>query len=553
MTYSNLPFGAILDDLCCRFIINIPSDELQSVQRVGFQVELCHWFYEDFVRQECPSLKSYSLKHFSKMLFGHCPLLTHWVAAHDQLFNQFQQYKTRVPVCGAIIMNNTLDKVLLVRGWRSNASWGFPKGKINKDELVTSCAIREVYEEIGFDISPYIRQNEYLERFISDQKIRLYIIAGIPEDTLFQTRTRKEIGAINWFPLNAIPGYQQSKKDPPLKKEIASRNYFLVTPFISALQNWIRRFKKARKMGIDRNKTLLKVVMGVASNTESDGDALLSEQSTYRTTTTNNTVVNEFASQYEISQTDVTFLEASLRNTLGLLSSSVAHVKPTETESESTSESVAQDLMTLLGVPAKSPVGDTPPLPPVPPSHHILDVADEEQSHPSPEPASIPKPVMFMHGRTANSSLDASNHVHSHLLAAMTSKNIQKEKKSLVSPGGTTSNNSLDLLSILKGKVSSPLMQPKKMPNQLLISFDNAPSDGLAGNCSSEYLISSPPASQVPQPSLLLAMTPSNRSNASSVQSDALASSISGNIAMSKTNSNDKQALMNLLLGGSLK
>lgn len=33
---------------------------------------------------------------------------------------------------------------LLVKGWKSTASWGFPKGKINDEEDKWSCAIREV-------------------------------------------------------------------------------------------------------------------------------------------------------------------------------------------------------------------------------------------------------------------------------------------------------------------------------------------------------------------------------------------------------------------------
>jgi ADP-ribose pyrophosphatase YjhB (NUDIX family) len=33
---------------------------------------------------------------------------------------------------------------LLVQGYWVKASWGFPKGKVNQDELPVDCAIREV-------------------------------------------------------------------------------------------------------------------------------------------------------------------------------------------------------------------------------------------------------------------------------------------------------------------------------------------------------------------------------------------------------------------------
>ncbi len=35
-----------------------------------------------------------------------------------------------MPVFGAILLNPTLDKCLMVKGWKSGASWGFPKGKV---------------------------------------------------------------------------------------------------------------------------------------------------------------------------------------------------------------------------------------------------------------------------------------------------------------------------------------------------------------------------------------------------------------------------------------
>ena len=49
-----------------------------------------------------------------------------------------------------------LVQVLLCRGYQAKSGWGFPKGKINEAEHDYDCAIREVIEETGFDITPYI-------------------------------------------------------------------------------------------------------------------------------------------------------------------------------------------------------------------------------------------------------------------------------------------------------------------------------------------------------------------------------------------------------------
>lgn len=86
------------------------------------------------------------------------------------------------------------SKVLLVRGWSAKAGWGFPKGKINKDEDDEACAIREVYEETGFDVTTLIDSAQFLEATIKEQRIKLFIVVGVPEDYDFEAQTRQEIG-----------------------------------------------------------------------------------------------------------------------------------------------------------------------------------------------------------------------------------------------------------------------------------------------------------------------------------------------------------------------
>ncbi|KAJ2960233.1 hypothetical protein NQZ79_g4438 [Umbelopsis isabellina] len=194
MALANLSFEDILDDLSSRFVINVPEEELASVERICFQIEQAHWFYEDFVREQKPELPSFSLKNFSAKIFQHCPLLRQWENEHERAFADFMQYKIRIP------------------GWSSKSGWGFPKGKINKDEENDICAAREVLEETGFDITPYIEPQNFLETTLREQRIRLYIICGVPENSEFIPRTRKEISQIAWFKLTELPTYKVEKK-----------------------------------------------------------------------------------------------------------------------------------------------------------------------------------------------------------------------------------------------------------------------------------------------------------------------------------------------------
>ncbi|CDH60497.1 dcp2-domain-containing protein [Lichtheimia corymbifera JMRC:FSU:9682] len=218
-------FEEILDDLSTRFIINVPEAELKSPHRICFQVEQAHWFYEDFVRLLQPNLQSFQLKTFSEKIFKHCPLLKQWAHQHERAYADFMQYRFRIPVCGAILLNENLDKCVLVKGWSSKSGWSFPRGKINQDEEYDHCAIREVMEETGYDISPLIRDT-YLQCTIREQSIRLYIVCGVPEDTKFMPQTRKEISQVEWFKLDDLPGLKPGSRG----------RFYMVVPFVSKLK-----------------------------------------------------------------------------------------------------------------------------------------------------------------------------------------------------------------------------------------------------------------------------------------------------------------------------
>ncbi|KAF9459902.1 Dcp2, box A domain-containing protein [Collybia nuda] len=243
-SYKHATHDEVLEDLSSRFILNLPDEELASLERICFQVEQAHWFYEDFIREENPKFPSLPLKKFSAMLFHACPLLHHWSHDHEQAFNTFMQYKTRVPVCGAIMLNDTWEKCVLVKGWKSSSGWGFPKGKINEDEPPANCAVREVLEETGYNLAGQIDPQNVIEMSIKEQKISLFIVPGVPEDYEFKTKTRKEISKIEWFRLTDLPTWRRNKTAPG--------RFYLISPFIGALKAFIND----RKPRASSRKTL---------------------------------------------------------------------------------------------------------------------------------------------------------------------------------------------------------------------------------------------------------------------------------------------------------
>ncbi|XP_071930332.1 mRNA-decapping enzyme subunit 2-like isoform X2 [Coffea arabica] len=229
-----LPPQELLDDLCSRFVLNVPKEDQQSFERILFLVEYAHWFYEDNAMEKNPSLKSFTLKEFTSLMFNSCDVLKPYVAHIDDIFKDFTSYKVRVPVTGAIILDESFERCLLVKGWKGT-SWSFPRGKKNKDEEDHTCAIREVLEETGFDVSELLNKDDYIEMIFGQQRVRLYIVAGVKDDTAFAPLTKKEISEIAWQRLDEL----QPANDDVISRGITGLKLYMVAPFLTYLKAWI--------------------------------------------------------------------------------------------------------------------------------------------------------------------------------------------------------------------------------------------------------------------------------------------------------------------------
>ncbi|KAL4890263.1 Dcp2, box A domain-containing protein [Aspergillus ambiguus] len=250
MTETKMRLEDWLDDLCVRFIINLPREELESVERICFQVEEAQWFYEDFIRPLDPALPSLNLRAFALRIFQHCPLMSQWSHYHHlTAFSEFLAYKTRVPVRGAILLNQEMDEVVLVKGWKKGANWSFPRGKINKDEKDLDCAIREVYEETGYDVReaglvPDEKDVKTIEITMREQHMMLFVFRGVPRDTHFEPRTRKEISKIEWYKLSDLPTLKSSKQQDQGLAVANANKFYMVAPFMHPLKKWIAYRKR---------------------------------------------------------------------------------------------------------------------------------------------------------------------------------------------------------------------------------------------------------------------------------------------------------------------
>lgn len=200
------------DDLTSRFILNLPDEELKSFERIFFQLEQAQWFYADFYSDRHKHLPHLSLKSFCQEFFTRCPLLQPHLSSFDTQFAKFRKYLGKVPVCGVILLTPSMDKCLMVQSF-FGVSWSYPKGKINKDEQSMACAARECKEEVGYDPSHLLTTDNFITASVHGKTIRLYIARGVDDRIKFKTQTKKEIGAIRWFPVRDLP---KALKQEPL-------------------------------------------------------------------------------------------------------------------------------------------------------------------------------------------------------------------------------------------------------------------------------------------------------------------------------------------------
>lgn len=244
------PSQEVLEDLMIRFVLTAPKEQLTTFEHMMFLVEHAWWHYEDLTRVEYPGLKSYSLAEFASLLFKTCSQLAPYLPHVDDIIRGFNEYKRSIPVMGGILLDSNMERVLLVKGVKAGAKWGFPRGKINKTETDAECAVREVLEETGYDIEKKLKEDDFIEIYADGKKNKLYIVTGVdPETTVFAPQVRQEIGGFAWHRVADLPSSFDDSKRAYHADTGGQHRFFGVWPFIGPLQKWIERRKKLLAKG----------------------------------------------------------------------------------------------------------------------------------------------------------------------------------------------------------------------------------------------------------------------------------------------------------------
>ncbi|KAL3289298.1 hypothetical protein HHI36_003728 [Cryptolaemus montrouzieri] len=118
------------------------------------------------------------MEEFAKTMFMAIPSVCNEIENSPAFLRECREYKLTIPTYGAIFISQDNSHVLMVQRYSGN--WNFPRGKMKSGENPEEYAVREVFEEVGLDISNLIKSDEYIE----SKKEEKYSTLGIMNNYL---------------------------------------------------------------------------------------------------------------------------------------------------------------------------------------------------------------------------------------------------------------------------------------------------------------------------------------------------------------------------------
>ena len=235
----------ILEELDERFIIGLDQSVLLDSKLIFFKIQKAFWYYKDHFEQVIKERRAPSLgmETFGQLLIEESEILSR-IYPHEKReskFREWQDYLRKVPRLGAICVNPSLDKVLMIQPFgRGKKNLQFPRGKLHAGEEHVKAAVREVWEECGIRLENLIDSELYFEAVIDTTLHKLYVVYPVMEELVPSIQCNKEIEQILWVPVEKLPGWVSSSGGP-------NEGFFGVAPFVPQLKSFVKKMLKDRK------------------------------------------------------------------------------------------------------------------------------------------------------------------------------------------------------------------------------------------------------------------------------------------------------------------
>ena len=112
--------------------------------------------------------------------------------------------------CGAVVWRRVEGPVayelLLIKQFQHRDSWGIPKGHMNEGETHAECALREVKEEAGVDVTLGQLLPEVSTIWNNERKrVVSYLARQIDDQEPNCNDPDCEVAEVRWFSINALP------------------------------------------------------------------------------------------------------------------------------------------------------------------------------------------------------------------------------------------------------------------------------------------------------------------------------------------------------------
>lgn len=237
----------IVADLDERFVLGLDHKVLTDSKMIFFKIQKAFWFYKDKHEKLIKDRKipAMPLDLFGQLLIEESQILSK-IYPHNQReakYREWQDYLRRVPRLGAICLNPTADKVLMIQPFgRNRRCLQFPRGKLHAGEEHARAAAREVWEECGIRIENLMDENQWFEAQIDQTMHKLYLVFPVMEELVPSINCNKEIEQVLWVPVTSLPGWSNVAYD--------DRQFFGVAPFVHHIKAFIKRRNLGRPVRI---------------------------------------------------------------------------------------------------------------------------------------------------------------------------------------------------------------------------------------------------------------------------------------------------------------
>ena len=212
---------AVISELLVKFdIYRFFDGRLRDIDNCAYDfidcLKVIFWHYLDVCVAEDPTLFKFGISMrffvwFITQKFGVFSLLD---IDYDYCEELYMHIIHSWDIAGVFMINKSRDKVLCL--YNKDGLIDFAKGKIDPGESTLDCAIRETYEETGYDISGKIREDQAFTfrsyfyktnpinpKFkVAQKNITMYMIYDVEENFPFKCQTSiYEAARFEWVPV----------------------------------------------------------------------------------------------------------------------------------------------------------------------------------------------------------------------------------------------------------------------------------------------------------------------------------------------------------------